>query len=654
MDQDAREETDLPHSDLVYHGYILPTSTLVPNPNPPSPPSFLPQPEISLPNPTELSTPIDVTENHTIDNQLIGVNNISANTAEEARERYDPSGMLPLSTNTVLEELPNSSIHENTNIGSIVREVMEVTGDFEDIMREVLEATGHWGENFDIGRSSSVKESPLDEDNNCEEGEETIKEKESSNKEKETINETEIGEKDKETIEEESGKKEKTQDSTNEISGENISIEQLFKISNELLNEYIEKEEMEEQINNVLDKLESIPKENIKCEDLYMTGIGKTLSKLKKYEGRIGRLSSRLVNRWKPISFKYFESVSNVLVFHAKKLEKEGVDTEKHLEDLLDISDDEIRAQDLLNSGIGDVVKVLRKRGGKIGKMAQELSKRWRQIIIKSFESDESDDTENDRTGETGTEETESIFVDVTSNKRKLSDEEGNKSDETINNLSKKRKEDKETDEGEDETINEKESAKKEKETVKGIDRGEKKKETVCEEGGEKEKETVKGTNRGEKEKETVHEEDGGEKEKETIKQTETGKNENNVEVTPPPPSFYNDSCCDSPDIDPKTKVAIQRLKEALKRSKEQQTRNNNSNSTSMSECDVSQIPVATPDVIQHQITFSGTDHMNIQNSTPVSRNLDKELANEGKYPCPKCGKYFKRVSSHLRFCKAK
>ena len=96
----AREKTDLPHSDLVYHGYILPTSTLIPNPNPPSPPSFLPQPEISLPNPTELSTPIDITENlhkdHTIANQLIGVNIISANTAEEERESYDPGGMFPI------------------------------------------------------------------------------------------------------------------------------------------------------------------------------------------------------------------------------------------------------------------------------------------------------------------------------------------------------------------------------------------------------------------------------------------------------------------------------------------------------------------------------------------------------------------------------
>ena len=71
-------------------------------------------------------------------------------------------------------------------------------------------------------------------------------------------------------------------------------------------------------------------------------------------------------------------------------------------------------------------------------------------------------------------------------------------------------------------------------------------------------------------------------------------------------------------------------------------------NSTSISECDVSQIPMATPDVIHHQITFSSNDHMNIQNSTPVSRNLDKELAKEGKHPCPKCGNYFKRVSSHL------
>ena len=144
-----------------------------------------------------------------------------------------------------------------------------------------------------------------------------------------------------------------------------MSIERLFAISNGLLQDFIEKQGMEEQINDVLDRLESIPKENIKCEDLYMTGIGKTLSKLKKYEGRIGRLSSRLVNRWKPISFTYFESVSNVLVFHAKKLEKEGVNTEQHLEDLLDISDGDIRAQDLLNSGIGDVVKMLKKIGGK-------------------------------------------------------------------------------------------------------------------------------------------------------------------------------------------------------------------------------------------------------------------------------------------------
>ena len=199
-----------------------------------------------------------------------------------------------------------------------------------------------------------------------------------------------------------------------------------------------------------------------------------------KYEGRIGGLSSRLVNRWKPISFTYFKSVSNVLVFHAKKLEKEGVNTEQHLEDLLDINDGDIRAQDLLNSGIGDVVKMLKKRGGKIGKIAQELTKRWRRIIIKSFESDESDETETEKNeiGKTGIDETESIFEDVTSNKRKLSmsDEEGNKSEDTNNVQRKKRKEDKETDKVEDETIKEKESGEKEKETINEKESGEKEK----------------------------------------------------------------------------------------------------------------------------------------------------------------------------------
>ena len=75
---------------------------------------------------------------------------------------------------------------------------------------------------------------------------------------------------------------EKTKDSINEVSEENMSIEQLFAISNGLLQDFIEKQGMEEQINDVLDRLESIPKENIKCKDLYMTGIGKTLSRLKK------------------------------------------------------------------------------------------------------------------------------------------------------------------------------------------------------------------------------------------------------------------------------------------------------------------------------------------------------------------------------------
>ena len=59
-----------------------------------------------------------------------------------------------------------------------------------------------------------------------------------------------------------------------------------------------------------------------------------------------------------------------------------------------------------------------------------------------------------------------------------MSDEEGNKSEDTNNVQRKKRKEDKETDKVEDETIKEKESGEKEKETVKEKESGEKEKET--------------------------------------------------------------------------------------------------------------------------------------------------------------------------------
>ena len=124
------------------------------------------------------------------------------------------------------------------------------------------------------------------------------------------------------------------------------------------------------------------------------------------------------------------------------------------------------------------------------------------------------------------------------------------------------------------------------------------------------------------------------------------------INITPPPSRFSDDSCEDTLDVDPKTKVALKKLKEALKASKEQEAQNNNSKT--MSECDLSHIQTATPDLTHHQITFSANNHTRIQNSTPVSRNLENDLSNQGKHPCPKCGKYFKRVSSHLRFCKGK
>lgn len=140
------------------------------------------------------------------------------------------------------------------------------------------------------------------------------------------------------------------------------------------------------------------------------------------------------------------------------------------------------------------------------------------------------------------------------------------------------------------------------------------------------------------------------------------------INITPPPSGYLDSSPDKSPDIDPKTKEAIRKLKDALKKSKEVAAASNN-NTTTMSECDISHIPAATPITMSecdlshipadpaatpgsnhHQMTFSAKS--TISNSTP--KNLEKALPTEGKQPCPKCGNLFKKVSSHIRWCKKK
>ena len=120
------------------------------------------------------------------------------------------------------------------------------------------------------------------------------------------------------------------------------------------------------------------------------------------------------------------------------------------------------------------------------------------------------------------------------------------------------------------------------------------------------------------------------------------------INITLPPSGYLDSSPDKSPDIDPKTKEAIRKLKDALKKSKEVAAASNN-NTTTMSECDLSHIPAdpaATPGSNHHQMTFSVKSTMSnstpkISNSTP--KNLEKALPTEGKQPCPKCGNLFKK-----------
>ena len=95
-----------------------------------------------------------------------------------------------------------------------------------------------------------------------------------------------------------------------------------------------------------------------------------------------------------------------------------------------------------------------------------------------------------------------------------------------------------------------------------------------------------------------------------------------------------------SPDIDPKTKAAIIKLKDALKKSRELAVGASNNNTTTVSECDLSHIPAVTPGS-SHQMTFSAKS--TIQNST--LKNWEKALPTEGNQPCPKCGNVFKKYA---------
>ena len=71
--------------------------------------------------------------------------------------------------------------------------------------------------------------------------------------------------------------------------------------SSKALNVLVDQESADiKEFEEILEKLCTIPKENIQCEDLLDSNISKILSKIKKtYDGTVGRLAARLVNRWK-------------------------------------------------------------------------------------------------------------------------------------------------------------------------------------------------------------------------------------------------------------------------------------------------------------------------------------------------------------------
>ena len=79
------------------------------------------------------------------------------------------------------------------------------------------------------------------------------------------------------------------------------NILKFLRDSSKALNVLVDQESADiKEFEEILEKLCTIPKENIQCEDLLDSNISKILSKIKKtYDGTVGRLAARLVNRWK-------------------------------------------------------------------------------------------------------------------------------------------------------------------------------------------------------------------------------------------------------------------------------------------------------------------------------------------------------------------
>ena len=73
---------------------------------------------------------------------------------------------------------------------------------------------------------------------------------------------------------------------------------------------------------------------------------------------------------------------------------------------------------------------------------------------------------------------------------------------------------------------------------------------------------------------------------------------------------------------------------------------------------DVSSITQATPDIPNHQITLGEGNSFFRNNSTPIGKDLNNDLIDaeeirpKKQTKCKSCGKTFKRLGSHSRFCK--
>ena len=131
-----------------------------------------------------------------------------------------------------------------------------------------------------------------------------------------------------------------------------------------------------------------------------------------------------------------------------------------------------------------------------------------------------------------------------------------------------------------------------------------------------------------------------------------------NVELTPPPPT--PESSHVSPiELESATVEALARLRKANADFKKRKANEDASDNISKRICfDVSSISQATPDIPNHQITLGENNSFFRNNSTPIAKDLSNDLEAVEENPpkkqtkCKSCGKTFKRLGSHSRFCK--